>query len=420
MEKKTRKKSARLEDLVPDADVRKRVLERLYGHEPLLGDGSIFSEMLQSMINASLEGEMDYTLNSNHLEAVDNRRNGHTHKTVRSSAGPLQIHPPRDRNGTHEPILVKKWERDLGTGMDDIILSLYARGQSVEDVRFQLRQLYGVELSAGTISAVTDRVLPEITQWQNRPLLAFYSVIYLDAIHYKVRQEGRVISKAFYTTYGIDVNGERDILGLYLGESEGARHWGLILEDLKKRGVEDVLFFCIDGLTGFKEVINEVYPASQIQRCIVHMIRSSTRFVSDKDIKAVCKDLRTIYTASNRDQAQSALETFSLTWDGKYKEISPKWRDNWEELMTFMDFSSNIRRMIYTTNPVEAVHRVLRKVTKTKGAWSSDNGLLKQIYLTLKFNEKSWKKKVFGWLSIQRELIDQYGERYTKHLEINT
>ena len=194
MEKKTRKKSARLEDLVPDADVRKRVLERLYGHEPLLGDGSIFSEMLQSMINASLEGEMDYTLNSNHLEAVDNRRNGHTHKTVRSSAGPLQIHPPRDRNGTHEPILVKKWERDLGTGMDDIILSLYARGQSVEDVRFQLRQLYGVELSAGTISAVTDRVLPEITQWQNRPLLAFYSVIYLDAIHYKVRQEGRVIS----------------------------------------------------------------------------------------------------------------------------------------------------------------------------------------------------------------------------------
>ncbi len=414
--RKSRVRTPRLEELIPDASRRNEILSRLYNKDSLLGEGGIFTDMLQSMINAALEGEMDYTLNSDTNPESSNRRNGHTHKQVRSSAGTLDIHPPRDRDGTHEPVILKKWERELGTGIDDIILSLYARGQSVEDVRFQLRKLYGVELSAGSISAVTDRILPEVTQWQNRLLMPFYSIVYLDAIHYKVREDGRVVSKAFYTTYGVDANGERDILGLYLKESEGARQWGFVLEDLKKRGVEDVLFFCIDGLTGFKDVIESVFPTSQVQRCIVHMIRNSTRFVSNKDIKAVCADLKTIYTSADREQAETALTSFAITWDKKYKEISPKWTENWSELMAYMDYGPHMRRLIYTTNPVEAVHRILRKVTKTKGAWSSDNGLLKQIYLTLKYNENSWKRKAFNWLAIQRELIDQFGERYTKHL----
>jgi transposase-like protein len=276
--------------------------------------------------------------------------------------------------------------------------------------------LYGVELSAGAISAVTDRIIPEITQWQNRQLQPFYAIIYLDAIHYKVRQEGRVISKAFYTTYAVDAHGQRDILGLYLTDSEGARQWGLILEDLRKRGVEDVLFFSIDGLTGFKDVIEEVFPKSQIQRCIVHMVRNSVKFVSYKDIKAVCMDLKTIYTSVNREQAAIALTSFGLIWDKRYKEISPKWIANWDELMVFMDYSSNIRRLIYTTNPVEGLHRIIRKVTKTKGAWSSEMGLLKQIYLTLTYNEKSWKTNIFNRLGTKRELIDQFGDRYSKHL----
>ena len=418
MEKKRRTKAPRMEDLIPDAERRAEVLRRLYNYDSLLGEGGIFTDMLQSMINAALEGEIDYTLASDSESDTGsrNKRNGYTSKQVRSSAGTLDIRPPRDRDGVHEPVILKKWQRSLGTGIDEIILSLYARGQSVEDVRFQLRQLYGVELSAGAISAVTDRIIPEINQWQNRQLLPFYAIIYLDAIHFKVRQDGRVISKAFYTTYAVDASGQREILGLYLGDSEGARQWGLILEDLRKRGVEDVLFFCIDGLAGFKDVIEEVFPESQIQRCIVHMIRNSVKYVSYKDIRAVCNDLKTIYTSANREQAAVALASFRLTWDKKYKEISPKWIACWDELMAFMDYSSNIRRLIYTTNPVEGFHRIIRKVTKTKGAWSSEMALLKQIYLTITYNEKSWKKNIFNRLDTKRELIDQFGERYSKHL----
>jgi len=416
MTKKRRTTGPRMEDLIPDAERRTEVLRRLYNNDSLLGEGGIFTDMLQSMINAALEGEIDYTLASESDTGSKNKRNGYTSKQVRSSAGTLDIRPPRDRDGVHEPVILKKWQRSLGTGIDEIILSLYARGQSVEDVRFQLRQLYGVELSAGAISAVTDRIIPEVTQWQNRQLLPFYAIIYLDAIHYKVRQDGRVISKAFYTTYAVNAHGQRDILGLYLGDSEGARQWGLILEDLRKRGVEDVLFFSIDGLVGFKDVIDGVFPESQTQRCIVHMVRNSVKFVSYKDIRAVCNDLKTIYTSANREQAAVALASFGLTWDKKYKEITPKWIANWEELMVFMDYSSNIRRLIYTTNPVEGLHRIIRKVTKTKGAWSSEMGLLKQIYLTLTYNETSWKKNIFNRLDTKRELIDQFGERYSKHL----
>jgi len=405
-----------MEDLIPDANRRNEVMRRLYNNESLLGQGGIFTDMLQSMINAALEGEINYTLGSGSETELDNRRNGHINKQVRSSAGTLDIRTPRDREGVHEPVILKKWQRSLGTGIDEVILSLYARGQSVEDVRFQLVQLYGVELSAGAISAVTDKIIPEITDWQNRPLQPFYSIIYLDAIHYKVRQDGKVISKAFYTVYSVDAHGQRDILGLYLTDSEGSRQWGLILEDIKNRGVRDVLFFCIDGLTGFKDVIEQVFPESQVQRCIVHMIRNSVKFVSHKDVKAVCADLKLIYTSSNREQAAVALESFSIKWDKKYKEISPKWRSNWDELMAFMDYSANIRRLIYTTNPVEGVHRIIRKVTKTKGAWCNDMALLKQIYLTLTYNEKSWKINISNALNIKRELIDLFGERYLKHL----
>ena len=416
MEKKKRTKAPSMEDLIPDANRRNEVMRRLYNNESLLGQGGIFTDMLQSMINAALEGEINYTLGSGSETELANRRNGHINKQVRSSAGTLDIRTPRDREGVHEPVILKKWQRSLGTGIDEVILSLYARGQSVEDVRFQLVQLYGVELSAGAISAVTDKIIPEITDWQNRPLQPFYSIIYLDAIHYKVRQDGKVISKAFYTVYSVDAHGQRDILGLYLTDSEGARQWGLILEDIKNRGVRDVLFFCIDGLTGFKDVIEQVFPESQVQRCIVHMIRNSVKFVSHKDIKAVCADLKLIYTSSNREQAAVALESFSIKWDKKYKEISPKWRSNWDELMAFMDYSANIRRLIYTTNPVEGVHRIIRKVTKTKGAWCNDMALLKQIYLTLTYNEKSWKINISNALNIKRELIDLFGERYLKHL----
>jgi len=413
---KKREKKMRLEEIIPDEGLRTDMLSRLYKGDPLLGDKGIFTNLLQSFVNAALEGEMDNFLEETKPDNFKNRRNGHTSKSLRSTAGPLLIQTPRDREGDHEPLIVKKRTRELGTGLDDIILSLYARGQSVEDVRHQLQQIYGLEVSTGSISAVTDRVWGEIIEWQQRPLAACYAIVYLDAIHYKVREEGKVISKAIYTVYSVAVDGQRDILGLYLNESEGARQWGLILEDLKRRGVDDVLFFSVDGLNGFKDVIERVFPASAIQRCIVHKIRNSTRYVSEKDRKSVCRDLRLIYTAADREQASIALEAFGQHWDAKYKEIKPSWIVDWDDLMTFLDYGQNIRRMIYTTNPVEAVHRVMRKVTKTKGAWSNDKGLLKQLYLTLKYSERSWKKKAFSWVAIQRELMECFGQRYTRHL----
>lgn len=416
MEKKEKAKRQRLEDLIPDENRRAEVISRLYQGDPIVGDGGIFTDMLQALVNAALEGEMDHTLRESKLAKNENRRNGHTNKTVTSRVGPLDIYTPRDRRGEHDPILVKKWDRDLGTGLDDIILSLYARGQSVEDVRYQLRELYGVDVSSGAISAVTDRVWPEILEWQQRPLSPCYPIVYLDAIFYKVREDGRIISKAVYTAYGVSVEGQRDILGLYLKESEGSRQWGLILEDLKQRGVEDVFFFCVDGLTGFKKVIEDVFPLSIVQRCVVHMVRSSTKFVSYKDIYRVCSDLRKIYTATDRQQAAIALQVFGAKWDGKYKEIRKKWEENWEELMTFMEYKKSIRTLLYTTNPVEALHRVMRKVTKSKGAWSNDKGLLKQLYLALMHSQKSWKKKIVGWLPIQKELMDQFGNRYEKYI----
>lgn len=415
--KKKRTPRPSLEDLVPDAGKRSEMLSRLYQGDSILGEGGIFTELLQAFVNAALEGEIDHHLKGGESSSPGNRRNGHTDKIVRSPAGPFAIKTPRDRDGDHAPKLIKKWERELGTGLDEIILSLYARGQSVEDVRYHLQQIYGVEVSAGAISAVTDQVWNEIVDWQQRPLSGCYPVIYLDAIVYKVRGDGRVVNKAIYTVYGVNMDGEREILGLYLNETEGARQWGLILEDKKRRGAEEVFFFCVDGLSGFKEVIQTVYPRSIVQRCVVHMIRSSTRFVSDKDIKKLCADLRKVYTAANREQASIALVAFGERWDSKYKEVRQKWEENWEELMAFMDYKADIRRMIYTTNPVEALQRVMRKVTKTKGAWNGDKALLKQLYLTLQYSEKSWKRTAFNWKVIQRELIDQFGDPYTRWLE---
>ena len=377
MEKKKRKSSPRLKDLLPDDERRKEVLSRLYNGDPIVGEDGIFTDLLQSLVNASLEGEMDHHLQQDYEQGKPNRRNGHIEKTVRSRVGPMQVVTPRDRDGSHDPQLIKKWERELGSGMDHVILSLYARGQSVEDVRHQLRELYGIEVSAGTISAVTDRVWDEIITWQQRPLASCYAIVYLDAIHFKVRDQGRVQSKAVYSVYAISVEGHRDLLGLYLSNSEGARHWGLILEDIKKRGVEDVLFFSIDGLSGFKQVIDDIFPLSIIQRCIVHMVRNSTRYVSYKDIRAVCSDLRKIYSSADRVQAEAALEAFGVKWDSKYKEIRPKWENNWDELMAFMETSSRkgeLQDMLGTLDQLGAIPLFLVQfdlllVLAALGAW---------------------------------------------------
>lgn len=414
---KQKKKSKKLEELIPDAELRERMVEHLYSKQPLLSEDSVFSELLQALVNKMLEGEIEEFLEEERANERKNKRNGYTDKQLLSAAGPLSIHTPRDRNSDFEPELVGKGQRELSSGVDKQIIALYAQGNSVEDVRRLLSKLYGLSVSAGKISAITDKVLPEIQAWRNRPLRPFYTIIYLDAVHFKVRYEGRYSSRAFYTVYGIDAEGHRDLLGLYISESEGASRWGMVLEDLKGRGVEDVLVFCTDDLSGFSEAISEVYPLAAIQKCIVHKVRSSTRFVDDKDSKEVRKGLRTVYTATTQEAARSAMDAFTVKWGSKYSRLVDSWEKDWEELMAFMDYPEEMRRMIYTTNPVEALHRIIRKLIKGKAAWASDTALVKQIYLSLMHNEKSWKKRAYGWKAIQRALAEMYGERYTQHLE---
>lgn len=390
----------------------KEAITKLRSGKGLIGPDGALTSMIQRILQAALDGEMD-----DHIkEDRPNRRNGYTDKQVQTSMGPVNIEPPRDRRGSFEPKIIGKWERRIAPEIENQIFSLYGMGNSYEDISRFIEQMYGVKYSTSLISSVTDRIWGEIDQWRTRPLESCYALIYLDAIHYKVRDNGRVVTKAIYTVFGIDLEGQRDVLGLYIDQAEGARFWGRILENIKDRGVEDVLFFSVDGLKGFSEVIQEIFPSSIIQRCIVHMIRTSLRYVSYKDYKSICKDLRMIYTAADEQAAQRGLKTFAMQWDAKYPEISKKWKANWVELSPFFDFPEHIRRMIYTTNAIEALHRLLRKTTKTKGALVSDDALIKILYLTLKNNQKTWKKKVRNWPQILTTLRLEFGERINQYL----
>ena len=405
-------KKKTLEDLLNDPEMNDRLKERLYSKKGLLGKESPFSEILQQMVNTMLEGEIESFLTEERASGTINKKNGKTSKRVLSEMGHLDISTPRDRNGDFEPELIGKRQRELNSGLDEQILALYAQGNSIEDVRRLLEDIYGVSISAGRISQITDKVLPEIQEWRTRSLQSFYPVVYLDAIHFKVRQDGRYSNSAFYTVYSIDWEGNRDLLGLYINSGgEGAKKWGMVMEDLKSRGVMDILVVCTDDLQGFSEQIQEVFPASVVQKCIVHQVRNSVKYVDEADKKAVIKDLRQIYTSTTEEGAKTALSAFEATWGKKYKYIVRQWNDNWTELMAFLDFPVGMRKMIYTTNPVEALHRIMRKLIKSKAAWVSETALIKQVYLSIRKNEKSWKRKAYGWTSIQREIMEMYPDR---------
>jgi putative transposase len=393
----------------------KEAIAGLYAGKELLGSGGVLTGMVQRILNAALSGEVIHQIKEDKLAGINNRRNGHTSKTLNTPVGPVEISPPRDRNGSFEPQLIPKWDRNLGVGLDKHILLMYSNGNSYLEIQYQIKELYGLDYSTGAIAEVTEQVTVEIAKWQQRPLLDFYAVIYLDGIYFTSREDGRSSKKVMYSVYSIDAEGNRDILGIYLRDAESSKEWGLILEDLKKRGVSDVLFFCVDGLSGFSEAIQSVFPLSFVQRCIVHMIRSSLKFVSDKDSKELCRDLKGIYGAADETNARIGLEAFKVKWDKKYPSIAKSWESNWSDLMVFMGYGYEIRRMIYTTNAVEALHRQIRKVTKTKGSWVNDKALVKQIYLTLMLGRRGWQKKVFGWKTISNELDKTFGERYTKH-----
>ena len=408
-------KKRTLEELLSDPKMSERLKERLYSKKGLLGKESPFSEILQGMVNTMLDAEIDGFLTEERAAGTTNKRNGKTPKRVISEIGDLHVSTPRDRNGHFEPELIGKRQRELTSGLDDQIIALYAQGNSIEDVRRLLEDIYGVSISAGRISEITDKVLPEIQEWRTRSLQSFYPVVYLDAIHFKVRQEGKYISSAFYTVYAVDWEGNRDLLGLYVNSGgEGAGKWGMVMEDLKSRGVADILVICADDLQGFSAQIEEAFPSSIIQKCIVHQMRNSLKFVDQVDKKAVVKDLRQIYTSATEEQAKTALAAFEVTWGKKYRYIVKQWTENWTELMAFLDFPSPMRKMIYTTNPVESLHRIIRKLVKSKAAWVSETALIKQLYLSITRNEKSWKRKAYGWTAIQRAILELYPERIPK------
>ena len=388
--------------------------EQLRSGKPFTGADGVFTPLLKHILEASLEGELD-----NHLEETrqpsKNRRNGHGRKNIQSSLGGFEIFSPRDRNATFDPQTVSKRQRVISDDIDKKILGLYSRGMSYSDIQSHLKEIYGVELSDGTLTAITDRIIPAIKEWQNRPLETLYPVMWLDAMHFKVRQEGAVISKAIYSILAVTMDGQKEVIGIYFGDCESSSFWRSVLQDLKLRGVEDICIACIDNLKGFADAIEDLYPQTEVQLCLVHQMRNSMKYLAYKDLKPCVRDLKQIYKAVNAQMGKHYLEEAEKKWGARYPVIFKSWKANWDRLSLFFNYPTAIRRIIYTTNPIESYHRMVRKVTKTKGSFSSENAIVKQIYLaTINANTK-WRGTMYGWPAVRTELTSYFGDRLLKN-----
>jgi putative transposase len=377
--------------------------------KPLAGKDGVFTPLLKKVLEASLEGEMD-----EHLEETrgvkKNRRNGRTPKNVQSSLGGFEIFSPRDRNSTFEPKTVEKRQRSISSDIDKQILS-FGRGMSYSDIQSHLAEMYGYEISDGTITAITDRILPEIKEWQNRPLENVYPVIWLDAMHFKVRENGVVKAKAIYSILGVTLDGHKEVLGIYFGDHESSSFWRSVLNDLKHRGINDICIACIDNLRGFADAIEDIYPNTDVQLCLVHQMRNSMKYVTWKDLRLLVSDLKKVYNANNEDMASHLLHQAEETWGKKYAVVFKSWRTNWDRLAHFFKYPQNLRKIIYTTNPIESYHRMVRKATKTKGAFSSEDAIVKQIYLATMNATTRWNGQMFGWARVRLDLNTYFGDR---------
>lgn len=393
-------------------DFEREAIEKLKQGKPLSGADGIFTPLIKRILEASLEGELDAHL-SDSIEK--NRRNGKLGKRVKTSLGAVDINTPRDRNSSFEPQIIPKRQRVLNQEIDHKIISMYGLGLSYSDIRKHMLEIYGLETSEGTISSVTDNVIEEVRNWQQRILESVYPIVWLDAIHFKVKQDGRIINKAVYCVIGVNREGLKDILGMYLGESEGASFWLGVLTDLRSRGIEDIFIACIDNLKGFAEAIESSFPQTDVQLCVVHQVRNTMRFVPYKDSRAVIKDMKHIYRAANIEGSEQALEEFCKKWEHKYPHCTKSWQTNWERLTNFYKYPPEIRKLIYTTNIIENFHGRLRKVTKTKRIFSSDMGLMKLLYLIQKqFVNDNWRKPMFSWNTIYSQLYIIFDDRITK------
>jgi transposase-like protein len=390
---------------------KKKFAEELKQGKPMVGRDGVFTPLLKMLIESAMEGELDAHLDQTR-QSEKNRRNGKKSKNISSPLGGFQVFSPRDRNGTFEPQIVPKRQHKISSDIDAQIISLYGRGMSYSDIQAHLSELYGIDVSDGTIAAITDRIIPAIKEWQNRPLESVYPVIWLDAMHFKVRDNGTVKSKAIYSILGITCEGEKEVIGIYFGENESASFWKQVLHELQLRGVKDIFVACIDNLRGFGDAIEDLFPMTDVQLCLVHQMRNSMKYINDKDMKPMVKDLKKIYTAINLDMANHYLAEAENTWGDKYKIVFKSWRTNWERLSNFYKYPPALRRVIYTTNPIESYHRMVRKVTKTKGAFSSEDAIVKQIYLATINAQTKWNGTIFGWPSVRRDLEDYFCNRF--------
>jgi putative transposase len=380
----------------------------------ILGEHGLLRQLTKRVVERALEAELTahlgYAPHARNGSSSGNCRNGKGKKTVHTETAQLDIEVPRDRDGSFEPQLVKKRQRRL-EGFDDKVLALYARGLSTREIQDHLEELYGVEVSPTLISNVTDAVLDEVRTWQARPLASVYPILYFDALFVKSRQEGPVQTKAVYVALGITVEGEKELLGLWLSESEGAKFWLSVFTELKNRGVEDCFIACVDGLKGLPEAIEAVFPKTQVQLCLVHKVRNSLKYVPWKERKAVAADLRAIYGAATLAEAEQALERFAERWDAKYPAISPSWLADWDRLTVFFDYPPEIRRVIYTTNAIESLNYSLRKRLKTRGVFPNDESLVKVLYLALQQVAKKWTRPIRDWKAALNQFVMLFGER---------
>lgn len=367
---------------------------------------SVLKEMLKSGVETLLEAELDEELGYDRYSRQgdsQNYRNGKSTKRVRTDLGEIELEIPRDRNGDFEPQIVPKHANDL-SAIEDKVISMYGKGMSQRDISEHIEDLYGMPLSAQSVSKMTDKIIPLIEEWQNRPLESSYPFVFMDAIHYKVKQNNRIISKAAYVVVGINDDGMKDVLGIWIGENETSKFWLKVLTDLKNRGVQDVTIFSVDGLPGFEQAIKATYPSSIVQRCIIHQIRSSTRYVSYKHIKELMKDLKSVYQAPNEEAGYQMLIEFEEKWGSQYPQCIKSWKDNWGVISPFFSYSSNIRRIMYTTNIIENLNRQYRKVTKGKPIFPTDTALMKSLYLATENATKKWSQRQRNWDQIINEL----------------
>lgn len=389
-----------------------QAIRRLQSGHKLEGKDGVLAPLIKRLVEAGLNGEME-----SHLAATPkkNRRNGKTAKQVKTSFGTVGIDTPRDRNSSFEPQLIAKRQTTLGDGLDHKVIALYGLGMSYQDICKHLEELYGLTVSPATLSAITDKIIEEVKTWQNRPLESVYPFVWLDAIHYKVKEDGAIKTKAVYCLLGVNREGIKDLLGLYISENEGARFWLNVLADIQNRGVKDILIACIDNLKGFAEAIETIFPQTEVQLCVVHQIRNSTRFVPTKDIRAVLKTLKEVYEAPSKEQAEKGLATLDEQWGTKYPAMIRSWFNNWERLSNYFKYPKEIRRVIYTTNIIESFHSQLRKVTKSKRVFSSDMSLFKLLYLVQGNLKKQWTGPMSGWKITYAQMMILFEERMTNH-----